>query len=94
MGRAHVRGGRLRQLEVRADYRGPPIDTPGGLPRSHRAANAASFADLEWWEVGVWRPGPQWLLHRLLKGNYDLQTAVASVGQARAQVGVAASQLC
>ncbi len=55
-------------------------------------ADAASFADLPWWEV-FGDPTVQDLARRALVGNYDLQGAVARIEQARAQVGVAASDL-
>ena len=84
--------GRLWHLEVGPDYRRPPVDTPEDFRGRIGPADAASFADLPWWDV-FGDPVLQGLVSRVLEGNYDLQAAVANVEQARAQVGVAASEL-
>lgn len=83
---------RLWRLEVGPDYHRPPVDTPDDFRGRLGPADATAFADLPWWQV-FGDPVLQGLVHRVLEGNYELQGAVASVEQARAQVGVAASSL-
>ena len=84
--------GRLWHLEVGPDYRRPDVDMPDDFRGRLGPAEAESFADLPWWQV-FGDPVLQDLIRRALAGNYNLQRAVASVEQARAQVGVTASQL-
>ncbi len=84
--------GRLWHLEVGPDYRRPPVDTPADFRFRVGEAEAASFADLPWWDV-FGDAVLQDLVRRALEANYNLQAAVASIEQARAQVGVAASDL-
>ena len=84
--------GRLWRLEVGPNYRRPAVDTPDGFRGRIGPEDAASFADLPWWDV-FGDQELQRLLSRALAGNYDLQAAVARIEQARAQVGVAASDL-
>jgi multidrug efflux system outer membrane protein len=84
--------GRLWKLEVGPDYERPAVATPDDFRGRIGEADATSFADLPWWEVFA-DPTLQDLLNRTLAGNYDLQTAVANVEQARAQIGVVAADL-
>jgi multidrug efflux system outer membrane protein len=84
--------GRLWHLEVGPNYRRPSVDTPEDFRGRIGAEEAASVADLPWWQV-FGDPTLQDLVQRALAGNYDLQAAVATIEQARAQVGVAASDL-
>jgi multidrug efflux system outer membrane protein len=84
--------GRLWRLEVGPQYERPPVATPDDFRNRVGPEDAASFADLPWWEV-FGDPALQRLVSGALAGNYDLQSAVAHVEQARAQVGVAASSL-
>jgi outer membrane protein, multidrug efflux system len=84
--------GRLWHLEVGPNYRRPPVETPDDFRGRIGPADAASFADLPWWQVFA-DPTLQDLVRRSLAGNYDLQSAVARIEEARAQVGVAASDL-
>ncbi len=84
--------GRLWRLEVGPQYERPAVDTPDDFRARVGPADAASFADLAWWQV-FGDPTVQDLVRRSLAGNYDLQSAVARVEEARAQVGVAASAL-
>jgi multidrug efflux system outer membrane protein len=84
--------GRLWRLEVGPHYRRPPVDTPDDFRGRIAPADAASFADLPWWQV-FGDPTLHDLEGRALAGNYDLQAAVATIEQARAQVGVAAADL-
>jgi multidrug efflux system outer membrane protein len=84
--------GRLWRLEVGPQYRRPPVETPDDFRGRIGPADAASFADLPWWQV-FGDPTLQDLLRGALAGNYDLQSAIARIEEARAQVGVAASDL-
>jgi multidrug efflux system outer membrane protein len=84
--------GRLWHLEVGPDYRRPAVNTPDDFRGRVGPADAASFADLPWWQV-FGDSTLNDLIRRSLEGNYDLQGAVASIEQARAQVGVTASNL-
>jgi len=84
--------GRLWHLEVGPNYHRPPAETPGDFRGRIGSLDAASFADLPWWQV-FGDAIVQDLVRRVLAGNYDLQAAVARIEQARAQVGVAASEL-
>ena len=56
--------------------------------RGQSAAEAASLADLPWWEVFE-DPVLKDLIQEALASNYDVQIAAARVQEARAQVGVA-----
>jgi multidrug efflux system outer membrane protein len=83
--------GRLWRAEVGPSYQRPAVDMPGDFRGHMEAAEAASFADLPWW--GVFDdPTLRQLVRDALAGSYDLQEAVARIEQARALVGVAASQ--
>jgi len=84
--------GRLWRLEVGPHYRRPPVDTPDDFRGRIAPADAASFADLPWWQV-FGDSTLHDLVGRALAGNYDLQAAVATIEQARAQIGVAAADL-
>jgi multidrug efflux system outer membrane protein len=84
--------GKLWGLEVGPDYQRPAVAMPEDFRGRLGSAEAASFADLPWWEV-FGDPVLQQLVRQVLEGNYDLQAAVANVEQARALVGVAASGL-
>ena len=84
--------GRLWHFEVGPDYRRPGVDMPDDFRGRLGPAEAETFADLPWWQV-FGDEVLQDLVRRALAGNYNLQRAVASVEQARAQVGIAASQL-
>lgn len=77
---------------VGPDYVRPEV----GLPPAYRDAPAsteaaASLADLPWWAVFD-DPTLQGLISKTLDNNLDLQVAVARIAQARALVGVSASQ--
>src|SRR5260370_19277464 len=62
-------------------YRGPNDNPPD---------QAASFADLPWWQV-FHDPVLQDLIRRALKQNYDLQTVTERITQARAQLMITRS---
>jgi len=83
--------GKLWRLEVGPQYERPAVDTPEDFRGRLDPADAASFADLPWWQVFD-DPTLHGLVGASLEGNYDLQAAVARIDAARAQIGVAASQ--
>jgi outer membrane protein, multidrug efflux system len=76
---------------VGPNYHRPPIVTPTAFRFQVSPAQASSFADLPWWSVFN-DPQLQDLITQALTNNYDLQVAVARIEQARALVGVAASE--
>src|SRR6201998_2285785 len=55
-------------------------------------AQAASYADLPWWQV-FQDPKLQELIRTALKQNYDLQLATERINAARAQLAVTRSNL-
>jgi outer membrane protein, multidrug efflux system len=81
---------------VGPNYHRPIVQTPsayrdpGGNPQVQ--AQAASFADLPWWQV-FQDPQLQELIHIALKENYDLQLATERIAAARAQVTITRSSL-
>jgi multidrug efflux system outer membrane protein len=81
---------------VGANYRRPVIQTPTAyrdLRESPQAqAQAASFADLPWWQV-FQDPQLQELIRTALKQNYDMQLATERINAARAQVAITRSHL-
>src|SRR6266850_1372389 len=84
--------GQLWRLEVGPHYERPSVDSPEDFRGRIGPEDAASFADLPWWEV-FGDPMLRHLVTQSLTGNYDLLAAVARIEQARAQVGIAASDL-
>jgi multidrug efflux system outer membrane protein len=66
----------------------PPTDFYGQV----QPPEAASLADLPWWEVFS-DPVLQRLVTEAVQSNYDLRTAIARVEQAEALVGVARAPL-
>jgi len=81
---------------VGPNYHRPVVQTPGAyrdLSENPQAqAQAASFADLPWWQV-FQEPQLQELIRTALKENYDLQLATERIGAARAQVAITRSSL-
>jgi multidrug efflux system outer membrane protein len=75
---------------VGPNYVRPPVDAPGEHRSQVGAVEAASLADLPWWEVFEDEVLQQLILDALIS-NHDLQAAVQRVAQAKAQVGVAQS---
>ena len=76
---------------------GPKYHRPvAATPPSYRGASpaseqqAASMADLPWWEVFK-DPALQELVRTALKQNYDMQLASERVTAARAQLGITRS---
>jgi outer membrane protein, multidrug efflux system len=84
--------GKLWSLEVGPDYK-PPMLKPAEEYRSQIVPSEAdSLADLPWWNVFNDKALQQLIL-MALEHNYDLELAADRVEQARALVGVTASQL-
>src|SRR5271155_4114402 len=81
---------------VGPNYHRPAVKTPGvyhDLSENPQAqAQAASFADLPWWQV-FQDPQLQELIRTALKENYDLQLATERISAARAQVAITRSSL-
>jgi len=81
---------------VGPNYHKPDLQTPAvyhNLPANSQVeAQAASYADLPWWQVF---PDPvlQDLIRTALKQNYDLQTATERINAARGQLAVTRSSL-
>src|SRR5262245_4664917 len=71
----------LQACAVGPNYRRPATTLPGQF-RGDEVVQPESLADLPWWEVFD-DPILQDLIAEALRNNYDLQTAVARVEQAR-----------
>ncbi len=86
----------LAGCAVGPKYHRPAVQTPGvyrDLRDDPQAqAQAASFADLPWWQV-FQDPQLQELIRIALKENYDLQLATERITAARAQVAITRSNL-
>src|SRR5258708_3984573 len=86
----------LTGCTVGPKYRKPAVPVPPAYhgpndnPPDQAQAQAASFADLPWWQV-FQDSVLQDLIRRALKQNYDLQTATEKITQARAQLIVTPS---
>jgi multidrug efflux system outer membrane protein len=93
-GRALVAGVLLASFgsacAVGPNYVRPPVEAPAEHRGQVGAIEAASLADLPWWEVFADEVLQQLILDALTT-NHDLQAAVQRVAQAKAQVGVAQS---
>jgi multidrug efflux system outer membrane protein len=76
---------------VGPDYRRPEVSAPAAFRGETGPREAASLADLPWWDVFD-DPALQGLVREALDGNYDLRIAVARVEQARALAGVARAE--
>jgi len=75
---------------VGPDYARPAVESPAEYRGVVTPPDAASIADVPWWEV-FQDDVLQQLVLEALSANYDLKTAVYRVEQATAQVGVAQS---
>src|SRR5208282_5681929 len=84
--------GKLWHLEVGPDYKRPDVQPVEEFRSQVGPSEAASIADLGWWEVFNDKT-LQGLILTALEHNYDLELAADRVEQSRALVGVAASQL-
>jgi len=81
---------------VGPNYHRPDVQTPSAYrdlsDNPQAQAQAASFADLPWWQV-FQDPQLQDLIRTALKQNYDLQIATERISAARAQVAITRSSL-
>jgi multidrug efflux system outer membrane protein len=81
---------------VGPNYHRPVVQTPSvyrDLRESPQAQEqAASFADLPWWQV-FQDPQLQELIRTALKQNYDMQLATERINAERAQLSITRSQL-
>ena len=84
----------LSGCSVGPNYHRPSVQTPpafhGPDPSQQTGPQAASFADLPWWQV-FHDPQLQELIRTALKQNYDVQLALERVTASRAQLGIARS---
>ena len=82
--------------KVGPNYRRPVVQTPAGFrdlsENPQQQTQAASYADLPWWQV-FQDPQLQELIRTALKQNYDLLIATERINQARAEVAVTRSSL-
>lgn len=78
-------------MVVGPDYQRPEMAIAPEYRSQIAATDARSFADMAWWDV-FQDPALQGLIGQALTNNYDLQAAIARIAQARALVGVTASQ--
>ncbi len=83
----------LSGCTVGPDYKRPSVATPAAFraPEPMPAAQAASFADLKWFEIFK-DDQLQGLIRTALQQNYDLRDAVARVEAARASLGITRSE--
>jgi multidrug efflux system outer membrane protein len=84
--------GKLWSIEVGPDYEKPALKPVEEFRSQIGPSEANSLADLPWWKVFNDK-ALQGLVATSLEHNYDLELAADRVEQARALVGVAASQL-
>lgn len=81
---------------VGPNYHRPVVQPPTAFrdlsENSLGQAQAASYADLPWWQV-FQDPQLQELIRTALKQNYDLQLATERINAARAQVAISRSRL-
>jgi multidrug efflux system outer membrane protein len=80
----------LAGCAIGPDYSRPAVTPPETFRGEVTPVEAASLADLPWWEV-FGDPTLQALIREAIAGNYDLRIAAARVAQARAQAGIALS---
>jgi multidrug efflux system outer membrane protein len=82
----------LAGCKMGPNYQRPAVQTPTAFrtPEPMPAPQAASLADLKWWEVFK-DEKLQELLRVALVQNYDLRDAVARVQQERANLGITRS---
>jgi multidrug efflux system outer membrane protein len=82
--------------KVGPNYRRPVVQTPTAYrdlsENPQLQTQAASYADLPWWQV-FQDPQLQDLIRTALKQNYDLQFATERINAARAQVAITRSSL-
>jgi multidrug efflux system outer membrane protein len=82
--------------KVGPNYHRPKVEVPtafhGPAASKQAQTQAASYADLPWWQV-FQDPQLQELVRTALKQNYDLQLAAERINAARAQLGITRSNL-
>jgi multidrug efflux system outer membrane protein len=78
----------LAGCTVGPTYRRPPLAVPEQFYGQTGAAEAASLADLPWWEVFA-DPTLRSLIEEALRGGFDVRIAAARVEEARARFGIA-----
>lgn len=88
--------GLLVGCAVGPKYHRPAVQTPTAFrdvaQDSQQQAQAASYADLPWWQV-FQDPRLQEIIRTALKQNYDVQLATERINAARAQVAITRSGL-
>ena len=88
--------GLLAGCMVGPNYHRPAVQTPTAYrdlaENARLQAQAASYADLPWWQV-FQDPKLQELIRTALKQNYDLQIATERITAARAQLAITRSNL-
>src|SRR5580658_8071050 len=93
---AMLASGSLAGCMVGPNYHRPNIQTPGVYrdlsANPQLQAQAASYADLPWWQV-FQDSKLQELIRTALKQNYDLQIATERINAARAQLAITRSNL-
>ena len=92
---ALIASGLVTGCRVGPNYHRPVIQPPAfrDLSENPQAqAQAASYADLPWWQV-FQDPQLQELIRTAIKQNYDLQLATERIIEARAQLAVTRSSL-
>jgi len=84
--------GFLTSCTVGPNYHRPTVQVPQAFhaPEPLADAQAASFADLKWWEV-FHDDELQSLIRKALEQNYDLRDAVTRVEAAQANLGITRS---
>src|SRR3984885_11072650 len=87
-----IAAGLVTSCTLGPNYHRPAVQIPQNFraPDPLPAPQAASFADLKWWEVFK-DPDLQELVRAALQQNYDLRDAVARVEAARANLGITRS---
>jgi multidrug efflux system outer membrane protein len=73
-------------------YRRPPVAPPAQFYGLAGQAEAASLADLPWWEV-FQDPALKSLIEEALRNGFDVRIASARVEEARARYGIAGAAL-
>src|SRR5437016_13145932 len=88
--------GLVAGCRVGPNYHRPTVQPPAAFrdlsENPQVQAQAASYADLPWWQV-FQDPQLQELIRTALKQNYDLQLATEHINAARAQVAIARSRV-
>jgi multidrug efflux system outer membrane protein len=91
---ASIASGLVAGCTVGPNYHRPPVQSPAAYralsENPQVQAQAASYADLPWWEV-FQDPQLQELIRAALKQNYDLQLATERINAARGQLAVTRS---